>query len=178
MIYCFVLSKTILLVNSNYSSEYPFISFACEFINEAETDFDGLVNFVNIFFVGRCIPSYKIIIDSLRQDEWINEFSLTSRLLLHQHCREFGWHPTSTSDRHPFGSRFPVDWFYAICYDVFNISEEEIIAGTNKTNIRFGGLIPNVKNMLFTQGMNDPMRSVGFHEDLNESARLILIDGV
>lgn len=48
---------------------------------------------------------------------------------------------------------------------------------SHRFNIEFGGLTPNVTNVIFTQGSVDPWRSLGVMEDLNDDALAIVIEG-
>lgn len=44
-------------------------------------------------------------------------------------------------------------------------------------NARFGGMTPNVRNTIFTAGINNNYRNTVVNEDLNESAFAIMIPG-
>lgn len=48
---------------------------------------------------------------------------------------------------------------------------------TERLNVIYGGLTPDVTNVIFTQGMNDPWRSLGVQEDLNSLAPAFVIPG-
>ena len=47
----------------------------------------------------------------------------------------------------------------------------------NKTNIEFGGRNPDVRNVIFVNGDQDPWHTLSILEDLNESTHAILIKG-
>lgn len=131
------------------------------------------------FYFGRCIYlNYDVNKNNLRRDNWTDPNNLLDRLVLYQQCTEFGWYPSSTSLNQPYGSRFPIEHFYTLCKDVFGLSIDNIMNGINKTNQRFGGLTPIVRNIIFTHGMNDPLRSVGIQENINDSVTVILMHGI
>jgi hypothetical protein len=55
-------------------------------------------------------------------------------------------------------------------FDMFSVDET-----TRRKNAFFGGLHPNVRNVFFTHGDMDPLRSLGVTEDLNEYSPAVII---
>lgn len=47
----------------------------------------------------------------------------------------------------------------------------------NRTNIVYGGSIPDVKNVIFVNGDVDPWHALSVLKDLNEGSPAILING-
>lgn len=57
------------------------------------------------------------------------------------------------------------------------IRQGNLAVNSNRFNVEFGGLQPNVTNVLFTQGSVDPWRSLGVMENLHDTAQAIVIEG-
>jgi hypothetical protein len=49
--------------------------------------------------------------------------------------------------------------------------------GVAQTNLKFGGLNPNVTRVLYTHGTLDPWHLLGITENLNAETAVILIEG-
>jgi Serine carboxypeptidase S28 len=63
------------------------------------------------------------------------------------------------------------EWIYSACR--FTLDTVEV---TNQAkNWMFGGLRPNVRNVFFTHGGMDPLRTLGVTMDLNEDAPAVII---
>lgn len=150
----------------------------CGEINGAPSDLEGLAAAAALMFDDECIDfDYEMFTELLSEDEWINEFNLEARLFIYQLCSQFGWYPSSTSRHQPFGSSFPVELFYSMCEDVYQISEETINQNIAATNERFGGLNPGVENVITTQGMNDPFRPLGLQDSAEGNVNVHIIQG-
>lgn len=48
---------------------------------------------------------------------------------------------------------------------------------SDRVNVLFGGLNPEVNNVIFTQGMNDPWRTVGIQQPINDLTPTFVIPG-
>ena len=46
-----------------------------------------------------------------------------------------------------------------------------------RTNVIYGGKLPDVKNVLFVNGKQDPWHALSVLKDLNEFSPSILVDG-
>jgi Serine carboxypeptidase S28 len=49
--------------------------------------------------------------------------------------------------------------------------------GVAQTNLKYGGLNPNVTRVLYTHGTLDPWYLLGITENLNSETAVILMDG-
>lgn len=99
------------------------------------------------------------------------------RATMYQMCTQLGWWPTSDSEFQPFGSMYPLAFFEEICLTLFGVSARESLAGSARLNVEHGGLRPEVRNVLFTSGEDDPSRMMSVLEDLNEYASAVTIPG-
>lgn len=150
----------------------------CDIITRAPTGLEGLGEATSVLFDGQCIDfDYEAIVEFLSEEQWLNEFNLEIRLAAYQMCSEFGWYPSSTSSHHPFGNNVPLELFHAICEEVFDLTPEEMAENVAATNTRFGGLNPEVENLITTQGMNDPFRPIGLQDVHNETVTAHVIHG-
>lgn len=86
---------------------------------------------------------------------------------IYQTCNELGWFQTSTSLNQPFGSKYPLEFFTALCGDAYgeNFTKEYIEKRLAETNKVFGGLYPEVENVYMTHGQLDPWRAAGIEDE-------------
>ncbi|XP_059615588.1 putative serine protease K12H4.7 [Phlebotomus argentipes] len=148
----------------------------CNDLSNATTPFEGLSNWVinRVNPVLGCLPiDYTQYLEFINGDQWDSPgVVFGTRQLLYQACTVYGGYRTSSGEDHPFGDRFPIDFFFRQCMDILNgtMTEEEIVAAIEHTNTVRGGLTPNVTNVYFTNGNLDPERTLSVQEDLNEDA--------
>lgn len=57
----------------------------------------------------------------------------------------------------------------------FRFTPQQIEANTRRINLLYGGYLPNVTNVYFTQGELDPWKPMGREIDLNEHAPAFVI---
>lgn len=78
-----------------------------------------------------------------------------------------------------FGNTIPVDLYYKSCRMVFGeeFSEQRVDRGVINTNKMYGGLTPNVTNVVFVNGDMDPWHRLGIVHDLSNDAPAIFIKG-
>lgn len=85
------------------------------------------------------------------------------------HCAQLGQFATSDTNAQPFGQRFGLDKFEALCDAVFGDGFMDSIEFQNKKFITaFGGVNPAVTNVYFTNGEFDPKITLGITKDLNK----------
>lgn len=102
----------------------------------------------------------------------------SNRSWFYQTCTEFGWYQTSSSVEKPwFGSGFPIELWHNYCADIFSkrFDGRSIETAVSRTNVVFGGLSPNIRNVYFTHGQLDPWRAMGVQTDVNESSPVDVI---
>jgi hypothetical protein len=97
-----------------------------------------------------------------------------------QKCTEFGQYPTSSSDNHSFTKNIPIDFFYNICTRLFGdeYGEARVERGVKETNNMYGGLKPNVSNVVFFNGGLDPWSKLSVLQDISEHTPAIVIPNI
>ncbi|XP_068084332.1 putative serine protease F56F10.1 [Anabrus simplex] len=95
----------------------------------------------------------------------------------YQCCNEFGYFQTLSSDRQPIGVTHNLNRWEKQCQQ-WNITLEMVEENVRKTNLRYGGKTPNVTNVVFMHGSNDPWSPLGVLSDLSESARAFVFEGL
>ncbi|XP_073958358.1 putative serine protease K12H4.7 [Choristoneura fumiferana] len=71
---------------------------------------------------------------------------------VYQESTEFGYFATTTSDKQPFTHNLPLDFWVKQCQAVFGevFNEKRVDDGVTQTNAMYGGITPNVTNVVFT----------------------------
>lgn len=109
--------------------------------------------------------SYNRIVKLFKMQLISRSISPVSIGWLYLQCNQFGWFPTSSSTKQPFGSLFPVDFKIDICSDVFGDNYYTLIPeNVNAINKEFGGKHIKVDNTYMTYGELDPWKGVGAYE--------------
>lgn len=109
-----------------------------------------------------------------------NELNRVFRSWHYQTCNEFGWFQSGDAKNHAFGISPPLEFYLQRCKllygDAFG-DIRRIEKNVKRTNLKYGGLKPNVTNVYFTHGSMDPWQLVGISSDLNEHSPAALING-
>ncbi|XP_031618081.1 putative serine protease K12H4.7, partial [Contarinia nasturtii] len=127
----------------------------------------------------KCIPiSYEDELKQLKKDN--TSVANAFRPWFYQTCSEFGWYQTTDSQKHPFGSKSPVDFYLKMCQDVFGdvFNNSTFEGNMNHTNDFYGSLHPAVTNVYFTHGSLDPWHKMGILDDLNIHSPSTVIQGI
>ncbi|OAD59600.1 Putative serine protease K12H4.7 [Eufriesea mexicana] len=97
----------------------------------------------------------------------------------YQTCTEYGYYQTSNSKNSIFGTLFPLRYFTDICRDLYGNYYDRIFLNTRieRTNIMYGGIRPDLRNVIFTNGDVDPWHALSVLQDLNTHSPAILIKG-
>lgn len=97
----------------------------------------------------------------------------------YQTCTEFGYYPTTNSDKQAFGHIVSLDFFIKLCKEVYgeDFDEKRVDDGVAQTNAMYGGVTPNVTNVVFTHGDMDPWHRLGVLKDLSETAVVRITNG-
>ncbi|XP_030022106.2 LOW QUALITY PROTEIN: thymus-specific serine protease [Manduca sexta] len=105
------------------------------------------------------------MIKSMKEIDWLMSWT-------YQTCTEFSYFPTSSSDKQPFTKNIRMDLFYKMCSSLYGptFNEQRIEEGVKNTNELFGGLKPNVSNVVFVNGDLDPYHKLGVLEDVSYDA--------
>ncbi|XP_001608051.1 putative serine protease K12H4.7 isoform X2 [Nasonia vitripennis] len=119
---------------------------------------------------------YKDMIKDLRMSSWSTS---AMRQWYFQTCTEFGYYQTANSSKSAFGRLVNLDFFVNICKDVYgDYYERELLdSGISRTNIMYGGRLPDIKNVIFVNGDVDPWHALSVLKDVNEFSPAILIQG-
>ncbi|KAI8438856.1 hypothetical protein MSG28_011202 [Choristoneura fumiferana] len=97
----------------------------------------------------------------------------------YQTCTEFGYYQTTNSNKQAFSHLVPLDYYIKLCKGVFgeDFNEKRVDDGVAQTNALYGGITPNVTNVVFTHGDMDPWHRLGVLEDLSETAVVRITNG-
>ncbi|CRL08701.1 CLUMA_CG021225, isoform A [Clunio marinus] len=126
----------------------------CELMTSDLNDDDAFTRYARY---SRLVFSDCIFIDyvALRGLFSANEWTMPGaqigfRQIFYQTCSEFARFSTSSSQFHPFGSRFPAEVFIDGCTDVFGptFDEDFIRRQVDLTNIMLGGVLNKIKLVL------------------------------
>ncbi|XP_046606656.1 thymus-specific serine protease-like [Neodiprion virginianus] len=124
--------------------------------------------------------SYASLVEAYINEDW-NSYAATSamRPWYYQTCTEYGYYQTANSDKSVFGTLFQIEFFTELCKDLYGDYYNEYLldSAVTRTNIVYGGLKPEVTNVIFTNGDLDPWHALSVLEDLNESSPAILVMG-
>lgn len=159
-----------------------FIQATCDHIIAGESSIESIAYILNNFIDidgGQCIDiDYDSIIEAERQTEWDSPaVEVGYRQWTYQLCSQIGWFHTSGAEDQPFGDRFPVELYHAGCQAVFgdSFTEERLHRNSERFNILYGGLEPQVTNAVFVYGQHDPWSVIGRRTDLSDDAIAIVI---
>jgi pimeloyl-ACP methyl ester carboxylesterase len=137
-----------------------------------KTDLERVGSYLSEYFQ-YAVLDYNEFIQSLREESWQLQ-TLSDRQTYHMACRQWSWFRSTTYLPEPINSALPSNYFSDICFDVFNLSQDDILAGNMRTNneypIRVG-----VQNVYFTNGEYDPTYLISITNDLNPTATADLI---
>lgn len=163
------------------STEY--ITYSCAVFKEyrelSETDLEAIGLYLEYRFQQETIGgSYPEIIENLRNESWSGTAADT-RVSYYRQCTQASWFHSSTLLPPPIDTKFGINFFTETCYDIFggNFTPETIYSANNYTNSIFNGANPNVENVYFTYGEQDPNRLLGPSEDLSASVFVDFIPG-
>lgn len=105
------------------------------------------------------------MIDEMKEIDWIISW-------IYQTCTEFGYYQSTSSDAQPFTKNVPADLYYKMCTGMFGneFDEDRIDEGIKFTNEFYGGLNPDVNQVVFVNGDMDPWSRLGVLEDITYNA--------
>ncbi|GAB0098734.1 putative serine protease K12H4.7 [Sergentomyia squamirostris] len=153
------------------------IENSCRVITSQDNALDGWVEYTRQRFGGCWSPDYDGFVEYYSQTSWTSGAANVMRQWLFQTCNEYGWYQTSGSPNQPFGSSFPVDFFYQWCTDIYDESfyNDSISYNAYVTNLDHNGMYPIITNVYSTHGGLDPWRPMGVQEDVNSFAPTVVI---
>ncbi|KAG7211216.1 hypothetical protein KM043_010532 [Ampulex compressa] len=157
------------------------IAFCCETMTSASlgNPVQRLARFVSK--PDKCLEnSYENFLKLYKDVSWHTKATNSSmRQWYYQTCTEYGYYQTTNSKECAFGTLFPLNYFTDMCVDLYGkyYNEKFLDGRIRRTNIMYGGLRPDLTNVIFTNGNIDPWHSLSVLEDLNRFSPAILIDG-
>ncbi|XP_055610591.1 putative serine protease F56F10.1 [Uranotaenia lowii] len=133
--------------------------------SDATTSVDALANWFNEYFAGEecALSRLEDLADLFREDDWDDFLVMAGlRQTLYLECTEFGWFRTASSDNQPFGSRIDLNIYAEMCRQVFGdwFTVDSMLSAVVRTNNRYGGDSPVAQNVHYSNGAEDPWRTV------------------
>lgn len=130
---------------------------------------------------GKCFAAnYKNFIKKHRDVSWNSSTAADiMRQWIHQTCTEYGYYQTTNSNRSIFGKMFPLNFFIDMCVDLYDDYNDKKLLDSRvrRTNVMYGGRLPDLRNVIFTNGDIDPWHALSVLEDLNAFSPAIFIKG-
>ncbi|XP_012522919.1 putative serine protease K12H4.7 [Monomorium pharaonis] len=124
--------------------------------------------------------TYNNFVKTYRETSWESTAATSiMRQWNYQTCMEYGYYQTTNSDKSIFGTLFPLDYYINLCLDLFgdDYDGEKLDSRVRRTNIMYGGNLPDLRNVIFTNGDIDPWHSLSVLQDLNDFSPAIFING-
>jgi len=96
-----------------------------------------------------------------------------------QTCTEFGWYQTTNQPSGVYGSSLDLGFFERWCQDAFGdyFTHEMMQKNVEASNIEYGGITPELHNVVFVHGTVDPWHAMGVLEGAGKDAQSIVITG-
>lgn len=127
-----------------------------------------------------CIENYNSFIEKYRNISWDSAAAQDiMRQWYHQTCSEYGYYQTTSANNSIFGTLFPLNYYIDMCTDLYgDYSNDKILnSRVRRTNIMYGGQLPDITNVIFTNGDVDPWHPLSVLKDLNAFSPAIVIKG-
>ncbi|CAG2100982.1 unnamed protein product [Medioppia subpectinata] len=131
------------------------------------------------------VGSHTVGCSDVKYEDLIGPLKKTSidpqgmRQWTYQTCTEFGYYQTSDLPNSIFGHNIPVEFYIQQCADIYGpqFTAQSIQKAVDRTNAYYGGLKPNVTNVVFPNGSLDPWHALSVLKDLNNSTKAVMIEG-
>lgn len=119
---------------------------------------------------------YNSLLKLLQNESWNSGIM---RQWIFQTCTEYGFFQTTDSKNSIFGPHLTYEYFTKLCKDVYGDEYTQILLneGIKRTNVMYGGRIPDVHNVLFVNGNLDPWHALSILDNLNDASPSIFIKG-
>lgn len=126
----------------------------------------------------RCAIGYADFIEMYTRKPWDKQPNIM-RQWTYQTCTEYGYYQTTNSKKSVFGTLFPLSFFTDLCGDLYGdyFDGKFLDTRVRRTNLMYGGLRPDLRNVIFTNGNIDPWHALSVLRDLNGFSPAILING-
>ena len=128
---------------------------------------------------GECLDHEYSSFVSLLTDVNFAEGGIGWRQWFWQTCTEFGYYGTTNQPDNAFGSLLNLEFFESWCQLAYGeaFTHAKLEQNIMDTNTEYGGISPDVHNVIFVHGSIDPWHAMGVLEDLSDSAVAIYING-
>ncbi|KYM93462.1 Putative serine protease K12H4.7 [Cyphomyrmex costatus] len=125
----------------------------------------------------KCVDvSYNNFVKIYQETSWDSPAATSiMRQWYHQTCTEYGYYQTTNSNRSIFGKLFPLNYYINLCTDFYN--KKILNSHVRRTNIMYGGQLPDLQNVIFVNGDSDPWHPLSVLQDLNAFSPAIVISG-
>lgn len=155
------------------------IAACCETMTNEQlgSPLQRLVHFVSNG--NKCLQNnYEKFVKLYRNETWDAQPDIM-RQWFYQTCTEYGYYQTTNSNKTSFGSSLSLRYFTDICTDLYGeyYNNEFLNVRVKRTNVMYGGLRPDLRNVIFTNGNVDPWHALSVLQDLNTLSPAILING-
>ncbi|EGG15097.1 hypothetical protein DFA_09921 [Cavenderia fasciculata] len=140
---------------------------------------DSLTNYIQIWNNAQKGELVDVSYQSMIQ-EYANitndDTNVGGRQWFFQTCTQFGYYQSSTSNNHPFGHLFEIDFQIKQCTDIFGFA---FLPNVNWTILEYGGLDPSASNIMYINGDIDPWHALGILDPkpASSSIQTLLIHG-
>lgn len=124
------------------------------------------------------VNNYDETVKMYKNSNWRSQSDIMRRWY-YQTCTEYGYYQTTNSKKSIFGSMVPLSYFTDFCIDLYGDYYDNNFLNTRveRTNTMYGGLRPDLRNVIFTNGDTDPWHALSILSALNEFSPSILIKG-
>merc|ERR1711962_473143 len=94
-----------------------------------------------------------------------------------QTCTEFGWYQTTNQPSGVYGSSLDLGFFERWCQDAFGdyFIHERMEKNVEASNIEYGGITPEVHNVVFVHGTVDPWHAMGVMQGAGDSMSIVIV---
>lgn len=122
---------------------------------------------------------YDNMIAQMTNTSWHAETAEGGRQWTYQTCTEFGFYQTSDNETLLFGNRFPVDFFYDQCVDIFGATFDRLRQEKDifRTNTNYGELHARTTNVIYVHGSIDPWHALGLTQSSSADMPTVYIEG-
>ncbi|XP_023935727.2 thymus-specific serine protease-like [Bicyclus anynana] len=161
----FFMSKAYVFKNNSQNGRIEHIKNHCErLLNSSKTETTG----------ENCTCYGLDAMNGLSVNDKNNTWNLP---WTYQTCNEFGYFQTTSSYEQPFKNYIPLEFYIRICQKLFGpeFDEERVNKGVAEVNNLYGGLNPNVTNVVFSNGDLDPWSTLSILKDLTHNAPAVVI---
>lgn len=156
---------------------YANVENSCVLVEAEDDSIDAVHAGIKFWLEGiNCYPvNYEETVQILK-----NVFNPNDgRTSLYLACYELGWFTSGESENQPFSSWPTFDFYVDLCQDVFNdnVTAESMHENADRINAKYGGFQAKFTNVFTTQGEYDPVKVMGFKQNVGPTSPTEVISG-